>query len=98
MTSLHLTLTATLSCRRERKIDITAGAKVRVDRWDGSTATCTVDDSGLDSKDGRTVLSFTDDTWAYTDQISGGSPAKANSSEVSHYQDDDGWGDDSDWD
>lgn len=97
MTRLHVTTAPTLTCRRALTVDITAGARVRVSRWDGTTAYLTIDDSGIDEKDGRTVLSFTDDTWAYTDQIIGGSPAKPGSQEVSHYQDN-GWDDEDGWD
>ena len=96
MTRRHVTLSPSLTCRRTRQIDISEGAWVRVARWDGKVARVQIDDSGIDEKDGRTVLGFTDGTWAYTSQIEDGSPAQPNSFEVSHYQsrdDEDGWDD-----
>lgn len=98
MTSRHVTLSPSLTCRRTRTLDISDRAWVRVARWSGKVERVQVEPDSLDEKDGRTVLSFTDGTWAYTDQIEDGSPAKPGSYAVSHYQsssdcDEDGWDD-----
>lgn len=101
MTSLHITAGPDLTNRRSRTIDISPGATVRVSRWDGRTITAKVE-AGIDEKDGRTVIDLSDGSWAYTDQVISGQPAKKGSQEVSHYQDngwdDEGWDDDDDWD
>lgn len=84
MTRHHVTLSPSLTCRRTRTVDITDGARVLVARWDGRRTSAKIDGEP-DEKDGRTVVSLSDGTWAYTDQIESGSPAKPGSTEISHY-------------